>query len=146
MFEMKSCFNACIHTNLQVVILAMTTVELFGFLGLAGIKLSAVPAVTMIFSVGVGVEFTVHLCMVSFYTHFACGDISADISARLLSTYTLKLLAYNSMRTAAMYHPLNPTTTRLNKFLSPSCQPKTKCLTKDCLAPTFELVLLREFI
>ena len=51
----------------------MTTVELFGFLGLAGIKLSAIPAVTLIFSVGVGVEFTVHLCMVSFYTHFACG-------------------------------------------------------------------------
>lgn len=54
----------------------MTTVELFGFLGLTGIKLSAIPAVTLIFSVGVGVEFTVHLCMVSFYTHFTCGEIS----------------------------------------------------------------------
>lgn len=46
----------------------MTTVEVFGFLGLAGIKLSAIPAVILIFSVGTGVEFTVHLCMVSFYT------------------------------------------------------------------------------
>ena len=44
----------------------MTTIELFGFLGLAGIKLSAIPAVTLVFSVGVGVEFTVHLCMVGF--------------------------------------------------------------------------------
>ena len=33
-------------------------------MGLAGIKLSAVPAVTLILSVGVGVEFTVHMCMV----------------------------------------------------------------------------------
>ena len=76
---MKSCPNLCIPITLQVVILAMTTVELFGFLGLAGIKLSAIPAVTLIFSVGVGVEFTVHLCMVSFYTHFTCGEIWMSI-------------------------------------------------------------------
>ncbi|CAB3986668.1 patched homolog 1-like, partial [Paramuricea clavata] len=50
--------------TIMVVILAMATVELFGFLGLSGIKLSAIPAVTLIFSVAVGVEFTVHLCMV----------------------------------------------------------------------------------
>ena len=43
----------------------MITVEVYGFMGLAGIKLSAVPAVTLILSVGVGVEFTVHMCMVS---------------------------------------------------------------------------------
>ncbi|EDO48180.1 predicted protein, partial [Nematostella vectensis] len=43
--------------------LVMITVQLFGFMGLAGIKLSAVPAVTLILSVGVGVEFTVHMCM-----------------------------------------------------------------------------------
>ena len=42
----------------------MITVEVYGFMGLAGIKLSAVPAVTLILSVGVGVEFTVHMCMV----------------------------------------------------------------------------------
>ena len=45
--------------------LVMITVELYGFMGLTGIKLSAVPAVTLILSVGVGVEFTVHMCMVS---------------------------------------------------------------------------------
>ena len=48
-----------------VISLIMITVELFGFMGLVGIQLSAVPAVTLILSVGVGVEFTVHMCMVS---------------------------------------------------------------------------------
>ena len=48
----------------QVIVLVMITVEVYGFMGLAGIKLSAVPAVTLILSVGVGVEFTVHMCMV----------------------------------------------------------------------------------
>ena len=48
-----------------VISLIMITVELYGFMGLAGIQLSAVPAVTLILSVGVGVEFTVHMCMVS---------------------------------------------------------------------------------
>ena len=47
-----------------VIILIMITVEVYGFMGLAGINLSAVPAVTLILSVGVGVEFTVHMCMV----------------------------------------------------------------------------------
>lgn len=53
-----------LSVNFQAVVLAMTTVELFGFLGLAGIKLSVIPGVTLILSIGVGVEFTVHLCMV----------------------------------------------------------------------------------
>lgn len=47
-----------------VLFLIIITVEVYGFMGLAGIKLSAVPAVTLILSVGVGVEFTVHMCMV----------------------------------------------------------------------------------
>ena len=45
--------------------LSMMVVELFGFMGLIGIKLSAVPAVILIVSVGIGVEFTVHICLVS---------------------------------------------------------------------------------
>jgi predicted RND superfamily exporter protein len=65
----------------------MTTVELFGFLGLAGIKLSAIPAVTLVFSVGVGVEFTVHLCMVSFYAHCACGEISMQNIPHLFNAF-----------------------------------------------------------
>ena len=48
-----------------VCVLAMMVVELFGFMGLTGIKLSAVPAVILIVSVGIGVEFTVHVCLVS---------------------------------------------------------------------------------
>ena len=43
----------------------MLVVELFGFMGLIGIKLSAVPAVVMIVAVGIGVEFTVHIVLVS---------------------------------------------------------------------------------
>lgn len=41
------------------------TVELFGMMGLIGIKLSAVPVVILIASVGIGVEFTVHVALVS---------------------------------------------------------------------------------
>ncbi len=43
----------------------MMVVELFGFMGFLGIKLSAVPAVILIVSVGIGVEFTVHISLVS---------------------------------------------------------------------------------
>ncbi|EMP34073.1 Protein patched like protein 2 [Chelonia mydas] len=47
----------------QVAVLAMMTVELFGIMGLMGIKLSAIPAVILIASVGIGVEFTVHVAL-----------------------------------------------------------------------------------
>lgn len=43
----------------------MMTVELFGIMGLIGIKLSAIPVVILIASVGIGVEFTVHVALVS---------------------------------------------------------------------------------
>lgn len=52
---------------LQVFILAMMTVELFGIMGLIGIKLSAIPVVILIASVGIGVEFTVHIALVRHY-------------------------------------------------------------------------------
>lgn len=48
----------------QVLVLSLMTVELFGFMGLMGIKLSAVPVVILIASVGIGVEFTVHVALV----------------------------------------------------------------------------------
>ncbi|NWV35671.1 PTC1 protein, partial [Grantiella picta] len=54
-----------------VVVLALMTVELFGMMGLIGIKLSAVPVVILIASVGIGVEFTVHVAL-AFLT--AMGD------------------------------------------------------------------------
>lgn len=48
----------------QVTVLALMTIELFGMMGLIGIKLSAVPVVILIASVGIGVEFTVHVALV----------------------------------------------------------------------------------
>ncbi|XP_052776119.1 protein patched homolog 1-like isoform X1 [Mya arenaria] len=44
-----------------VVVLTLVLVELFGFMGIVGLKLSAIPAVILISSVGIGVDFTVHL-------------------------------------------------------------------------------------
>lgn len=49
----------------QVFVLATMTVELFGVMGLINIKLSAIPVVILIAAVGIGVEFTVHVAMVS---------------------------------------------------------------------------------
>ena len=37
--------------------------EVYGFLGLFGVKLSAIPAISVIMAVGVGVEFTAHLVL-----------------------------------------------------------------------------------
>ncbi|XP_077330932.1 protein patched homolog 1 isoform X1 [Lithobates pipiens] len=54
-----------------VLVLALMTVELFGMMGLIGIKLSAVPVVILVASVGIGVEFTVHVAL-AFLT--AIGD------------------------------------------------------------------------
>ena len=50
------------------MVLSLMTVELFGMMGLIGIKLSAVPVVILIASVGIGVEFTVHVALVSRHT------------------------------------------------------------------------------
>lgn len=47
----------------------MMTVELFGIMGLIGIKLSAIPVVILIASVGIGVEFTVHIALVRSEQH-----------------------------------------------------------------------------
>lgn len=48
----------------QVLVLAMMTMELFGIMGFLGIKLSAIPVVILVSSVGIGVEFTVHVALV----------------------------------------------------------------------------------
>ena len=50
------------------MVLSLMTVELFGMMGLIGIKLSAVLVVILIASVGIGVEFTVHVALVSRHT------------------------------------------------------------------------------
>ena len=67
-----------------VIILIMITVEVYGFMGLAGINLSAVPVVTLILSVGVGMEFTVHMSMVCcLYPVFLRSDRSKLDAHRL---------------------------------------------------------------
>ena len=46
---------------LVTITLTIITCQLFGLMGLVGIKLSAIPAVILVMSVGVGVEFTLHI-------------------------------------------------------------------------------------
>ncbi|XP_041255401.1 protein patched homolog 1 isoform X3 [Onychostruthus taczanowskii] len=62
-----------------VVVLALMTVELFGMMGLIGIKLSAVPVVILIASVGIGVEFTVHVAL-AFLTAIGDGNHRAVLA------------------------------------------------------------------
>ena len=50
--------------TLIVAILTMIVIEVFGLMGLLGIKLSAVPAVILIVSVGIGVDFVSHITLV----------------------------------------------------------------------------------
>jgi len=71
-----------------VLVLIMITVEVYGFMGLAGIKLSAVPAVTLILSVGVGVEFTVHMCMVC---HLSIIDTVVKLKSKNVFVWQVKI-------------------------------------------------------
>ena len=48
---------------IMAVMLALTAIEVYGFLGLANIQFSAIPCVTVIVSVGATVEFTAPLCL-----------------------------------------------------------------------------------
>uniref|UniRef100_A0A914XVY2 SSD domain-containing protein n=1 Tax=Plectus sambesii TaxID=2011161 RepID=A0A914XVY2_9BILA len=54
-------------SSIVVLIVLIMVVELAGFMGWAGLKLNPVSAVTIITAVGIGVEFTVHVCL-SFLT------------------------------------------------------------------------------
>nr|CAB3265259.1 protein patched homolog 1 [Phallusia mammillata] len=47
--------------GIMALFLAMIAAELLGFMGWAGVKLSAVPAVILVAAIGLGVEFTVHI-------------------------------------------------------------------------------------
>ncbi|TMS09348.1 Protein patched-like protein 1 [Larimichthys crocea] len=73
-----------------VFILAMMTVELFGIMGLIGIKLSAIPVVILIASVGIGVEFTVHIAL-GFLT--AIGNRNKRSAVALEHMYFFAVLA-----------------------------------------------------
>ncbi|XP_031784306.1 patched isoform X4 [Nasonia vitripennis] len=54
-------------------VLAGVVLQLLGIMGLCGIKLSAVPAVLLVVSVGISVHFTVHICL-SFVTCVGSRD------------------------------------------------------------------------
>ncbi|XP_068949243.1 protein patched homolog 2-like [Petaurus breviceps papuanus] len=60
--------------GLIVLVLAMMTVELFGIMGFLGIKLSAIPVVILVASVGIGVEFTAHVAL-GFLTATGSRDV-----------------------------------------------------------------------
>lgn len=74
------------HAALLVTLtLAVITSELFGFMGLIGVRLSAVPAVILVISVGVGVEFTVHV-LTGFVT--CVGDRTLRVKRALAYMFT----------------------------------------------------------
>lgn len=65
----------------------MITVELFGIMGFLGIKLSAIPVVILVASVGIGVEFTVHVALVSTGTEGGSGPADSVCSRYFSGTY-----------------------------------------------------------
>lgn len=68
--------------------LAVITSELFGFMGLVGVKLSAVPVVILVASVGIGVEFTLHI-MTGFLTSIGDRNLRVKRSLSHMSTPVL---------------------------------------------------------
>ena len=53
--------------TVTVFTIAIMIIQLFGLMCLAGIKLSAIPAVLLIVTAGIGVQFTLHIIMVRDY-------------------------------------------------------------------------------
>ena len=51
---------------ITVVVIGSIVVQLYGVMEFLGVTLSAVPAVITILAVGLGVEFTMHIILVSF--------------------------------------------------------------------------------
>ncbi|CAI9725752.1 protein patched homolog 1-like [Octopus vulgaris] len=69
---------AIILVNLWIAVIVMAillclVLQLLGFMGIAGIKLSAVPAVTLVIAVGIGMEFIAHVC-IGFITSVGSRD------------------------------------------------------------------------
>lgn len=65
-------FNPWAAFMVMVVVVSMT-IELAGFMGIAGVKLNPVSAVTLITAVGIGVEFTAHVVL-AFLTSLGTKD------------------------------------------------------------------------
>lgn len=53
-----------------VLVVSSIVIQLFGFMEFLGVHLSAVPAVITILAIGLGVEFSLHIIIVSFYFIF----------------------------------------------------------------------------
>ncbi len=56
-------FMSPVAAGLVTVTILITVLEIAGLMGLIGVKLSAIPVVSLIMSVGIAVEFTVHLVL-----------------------------------------------------------------------------------
>ena len=69
--------------TVTVFVLAAMVLELFGVMGLLGIKLSAAPAVILIMAVGVGVDFTIHV-LVGFVTSIGGRNRRTQMSLELM--------------------------------------------------------------
>lgn len=69
--------------TVTVLLLASMVVELFGVLGLLGIKLSAAPAVILIMAVGVGADFTIHI-LVGFVTSIGGRNRRTQMALELM--------------------------------------------------------------
>nr|CAD7431039.1 unnamed protein product [Timema monikensis] len=59
--------------TLVVGALAAIVLQLLGLMGVLGIKLSAVPAVLLVVAVGIGVHFTLHICL-GFVSSIGCRN------------------------------------------------------------------------
>ena len=51
------------------IVVASIVIQLFGVMAVLDIHLSAIPAVIVILAVGIGVEFTLHICIVSSFDY-----------------------------------------------------------------------------
>ncbi|GMT15311.1 hypothetical protein PFISCL1PPCAC_6608, partial [Pristionchus fissidentatus] len=69
---------------LVMIIVVVTTVELGGFMGIFGVKMNPISAVTLICAVGIGVEFSAHV-MLCFLT--SLGSVDARLQSCLLHMF-----------------------------------------------------------
>ncbi|KAI6242942.1 Protein patched-like protein 1 [Aphelenchoides fujianensis] len=65
-------FNPWAAAMVAIIVVSMT-IELSGFMGLVGVKLNPISAVTLITAVGIGVEFTAHVVL-AFLTSLGTRD------------------------------------------------------------------------
>ncbi|XP_067928680.1 protein patched homolog 1-like [Watersipora subatra] len=70
---------------LVIVTLSITVIQLFGLMGLIGVKLSAIPAVLLVISVGMGTEVVLHI-LSGFLT--SIGNQSLRVKRSLSSMFT----------------------------------------------------------